>query len=152
MKKAKLGVEFRSMPTCIFCQIITGELPSSKIYEDDDLLAFMDIQPVNKGHVLIIPKQHKVFLAELDDQTLAGMMLLANKINKAIRQSDIQSEGINLFLADGEAAGQEVFHAHLHIIPRFSKDGFGFIFPEGYTNRPLREELDRVAQQIRATL
>lgn len=140
------------MPTCIFCQIIAGESPVSKIYEDDTLLAFMDIQPVNKGHVLIIPKQHEELMTALDDQTLGRMMVLANKINKAIRRSDVRCEGINLFLADGEAAGQEVFHAHLHIIPRFSKDGFGFVFPEGYTNRPPREELDRVAQQIQTAL
>lgn len=140
------------MPTCIFCQIIAGESPVSKIYEDDTLLAFMDIQPINKGHVLIIPKQHKELIAELDEQTLGRMMVLANKINKAIRQSTIRAEGINLLLADGEAAGQEVFHAHLHIIPRFSKDGFGFVFPEGYTDRPPLEELDRVAQNIQELL
>ncbi len=138
------------MPSCIFCQIIAGESPVSKIYEDDTLLAFMDIQPVNKGHVLVIPKKHEELITALDEQTLGRMMVLANKINKAIRRSDIKSEGINLFLADGEAAGQDVFHAHLHIIPRFSKDGFGFVFPEGYTNRPPREELDRVAQLIQA--
>jgi histidine triad (HIT) family protein len=140
------------MPSCIFCQIIANESPVSKIYEDDTLLAFMDIQPVNKGHVLIIPKQHEELITALDDQTLGRMMVLANKINKAIRRSAVRCEGINLFLADGEAAGQEVFHAHLHIIPRFSKDGFGFVFPEGYTSRPPREELDRVAENIQAVL
>lgn len=140
------------MPTCIFCQIIAGESPVSKIYEDDTLLAFMDIQPINKGHVLIIPKQHEELITALDDQTLGRMMVFANKINKAIRQSTIRAEGINLLLADGEAAGQEVFHAHLHIIPRFSKDGFGFVFPEDYKSRPQREELDKLAEQIQAAL
>ena len=138
------------MTDCIFCKIINGELPSSKIYEDDKLLAFLDIQPINKGHVLIIPKQHKVLIAELDNKILGDMISLANKINQAIRQSDIKSEGINLFLADGEAAGQEVFHVHLHIIPRFQKDGFGFIFPENYKNKPPREELDLISQKIKS--
>lgn len=140
------------MEDCIFCKIIKGELPSSKIYEDDELLAFLDIQPVNKGHVLIIPKQHKAFISELDNKMLGDMITLANKINQAIRESDIKSEGINLFLADGEAAGQEVFHAHLHVIPRFSKDGFGFIFPEDYKNKPQREELDIISQKIQSHL
>lgn len=140
------------MNECIFCQIIAGESPVSKIYEDDTLLAFMDIQPVNKGHVLIIPKQHEELITSLDDQTISRMMVLANKINKAIRRSAVRCEGINLLLADGEAAGQDVFHAHLHLIPRFSNDGFGFVFPEGYSNRPPREELDRVAQHIQELL
>lgn len=140
------------MEDCIFCKIIRGGLPSSKIYEDDELLAFLDIQPVNKGHVLIIPKQHKVLIADLDDKTLSNMIALANKINQAIRESDIKSEGINLFLADGEAAGQEVFHVHLHVIPRFSKDGFGFVFPEDYKNKPPREELDIISQKIQSHL
>lgn len=137
------------MTNCVFCKIIKGELPSSKIYEDDTLLAFLDIQPINKGHVLIIPKQHKVLITELDNKILGDMISLANKINQAIRKSDIKSEGICLFLADGEAAGQEVFHVHLHIIPRFQKDGFGFIFPENYKNKTPREELDLTAQKIK---
>jgi len=140
------------MEDCIFCKIIKGELPSSKIYEDNELLAFMDVQPVNKGHVLIIPKKHKALMAELDDKILGNVIALANKINQAIRESDIKSEGINLFLADGEAAGQEVFHVHLHIIPRFQKDGFGFIFPEEYKDKPQREELDEISQKIKLYL
>lgn len=140
------------MNSCIFCKIIKGELPSSKIFEDNTLLAFLDIQPVNKGHVLIIPKQHKILIAELDNKILGDMISLANKINQAIRKSDIKSEGINLFLADGEAAGQEVFHVHLHIIPRFKKDGFGFIFPENYKNKPPRKELDLMSKKIKSHL
>ena len=140
------------MEDCVFCKIIKGVLPISKIYEDDELLAFLDIQPVNKGHVLIIPKQHKELIAELEDKTLGNMIALANKINQAIRKSDIKSEGINLFLADGEAAGQEVFHVHLHVIPRFSKDGFGFVFPEDYKNKPQREDLNIISQKIQSHL
>lgn len=140
------------MEDCVFCKIIKGDLPSSKIYEDDELIAFMDIQPVNKGHLLVIPKQHKELIIELDNNIIGNMIVLANKINRAIRESDIRSEGINLFLADGEAAGQEVFHAHLHIIPRFQKDGFGFVFPEDYKNKPERNELDIISQKIKSHL
>ncbi|PIQ77227.1 HIT family protein [Candidatus Peregrinibacteria bacterium CG11_big_fil_rev_8_21_14_0_20_46_8] len=140
------------MKNCTFCKIITGDLPSSKIYEDKELLAFLDIQPVNKGHVLVIPKQHKELMTELDDKILGSMIALSKKINQAMRKSDIKLEGINLFLADGEAAGQEVFHAHLHVIPRFKNDGFGFTFPEGYTNKPSRDELDLISQKIQLHL
>ena len=122
------------------------------IYEDKDLLAFMDIQPVNKGHVLIISRQHKELIFELDDIILSRMFVLAKNINNAIRESGIKAEGINLFLADGKSAGQEVMHVHLHIIPRFLNDGFGFIFPEEYEKRPQRNELDIISEKIKSRL
>lgn len=140
------------MDNCIFCEIIKGGLPSSKVYEDDTLLAFMDIQPVNKGHVLIIPKQHTELITDLEDTILERMMVLAKKVDQALRKSDIQPEGVNLFLADGEAAGQEIFHAHLHVFPRFKKDGFGFTFPSNYTNKPSRDELEIISQKIQLHL
>jgi histidine triad (HIT) family protein len=140
------------MKDCIFCKIINGELPCSKVYEDDDFLAFMDIQPVNKGHVLVIPKIHKELIVDLDDNLVKKLLIVGNKINKAIRKSDIKSEGVNFFLADGEAAGQEVFHVHLHLIPRFEKDGFGFTFPEGYAEKPERDELEKIAQKIKSNV
>mgnify|MGYP001417493374 CR=1 FL=1 len=140
------------MDDCIFCSIIKGNLPASMIYEDKDLLAFMDIQPVNKGHILIISRQHKELITELDDSILSRMFVLAKNIDKAIRESGIKAEGMNLFLADGKAAGQEVLHVHLHIIPRFNNDGFGFIFPEGYEKRPQRNELDIISQLIKSHL
>jgi len=140
------------MDDCIFCSIIKGNLPASMIYEDKDLLAFLDIQPVNKGHILIISRQHKELITELDDSILSRMFVLAKNIDKAIRESGIKAEGMNLFLADGKAAGQEVLHVHLHIIPRFNNDGFGFIFPEGYEKRPQRNELDIISQLIKSHL
>lgn len=140
------------MDDCIFCSIIKGSLPASIIYEDKYLLAFMDIQPVNKGHVLIISRQHKELIFELDDIILSRMFVLAKNINNAIRKSGIKAEGINLFLADGKSAGQEVMHVHLHIIPRFLNDGFGFIFPEEYEKRPQRNELDIISEKIKSRL
>lgn len=140
------------MDDCIFCSIIKGSLPASIIYEDKYLLAFMDIQPVNKGHVLIISRQHKELIFELDDIILSRMFVLAKNINNAIRESGIKAEGINLFLADGKSAGQEVMHVHLHIIPRFLNDGFGFIFPEEYEKRPQRNELDIISEKIKSRL
>ena len=140
------------MDDCIFCSIIKGSLPASMIYEDKDLLAFLDIQPVNKGHILIISRQHKELITELDDSILSRMFVLAKNIDKAIRESGIKAEGMNFFLADGKAAGQEVLHIHLHIIPRFNNDGFGFIFPEGYEKRPQRNELDIISHLIKSHL
>ena len=139
------------MADCVFCKIVSGEYTSSKIYEDDSILAFMDIQPVNKGHLLIIPKKHVELIADLDDDTSAKMIKHANKINNALRKSGVKLEGVNYFLADGEAAGQEVFHTHLHLIPRFKGDGFGFIFPDGYrVLLPERNELNSIAEKIKA--
>lgn len=140
------------MTDCIFCKIIKGELPSIKLYEDDDFFVFMDIQPINKGHLLIIPKKHAELISEMDSESIGKMMILGEKIGSAVRKSELKCEGINFFLADGEAAGQEVFHVHLHIIPRFKDDGFGFKFPEGYGDKPERKELDEAAKKIRSSL
>ncbi len=141
------------MTDCAFCKIVSGEFESSKIYEDEFLFAFMDIQPVNKGHILIIPKKHVELIADLDDETSAKMFVIAGKINKALRKSELRLEGLNYFLADGESAGQEVFHTHLHLIPRFKGDGFGLKFPEGYrVNLPKRKELEQIAENIKSNL
>lgn len=137
------------MTGCVFCDIVDGKLPSSMVFEDDVAIAFMDIQPVNSGYVLIIPKRHATYLAELDGEIGGRVFQMAQRVAAAIRKSDVKSEGINLFLADGEAAGQEVFHVHLHVIPRYDGDGFGFRFGPEYGNRPEREQLDHVAGQIR---
>jgi histidine triad (HIT) family protein len=140
------------MQDCVFCKIVDGTYTSSKVYEDDDLLAFMDIQPVNEGHVLIIPKRHVEKAVDLDEHLAGKIFVLTGKISKAIMKSELKSEGVNYFLADGEAAGQEVFHTHFHIIPRFKNDGFGLVFPEGYKNKHERQELDEAADKIKAVL
>lgn len=137
------------MINCIFCKIINRQLPASIIHEDDHVIAFMDIQPVNPGHILVVPKIHKELIAELNEDLTSRLFIVAAKINVAIRKSEIQSEGINYFLADGEAAGQEVFHTHLHIFPRFRNDGFGLKFHENYSKLPKREELDEICRNIK---
>lgn len=137
------------MIDCIFCKIINRELPASIIHEDDHVIAFMDIQPVNPGHILVVPKVHKELIAELDESLTSKMFNVAAKVNLAIRKSDIKSEGINYFLADGEAAGQEVFHTHLHIFPRFHNDGFGLRFNKDYYNLPERRVLDEICANIK---
>lgn len=137
---------------CVFCKILAGTLPASMVFEDERIAAFMDIRPVNSGHVLIIPQRHAPYLAHLDPETGAHMFRTAMRIAAAIRRSKLQCEGINLFLADGEAAMQEVFHVHLHVIPRFAGDGFGLKFPERYFEPTPRSALDDAARAIRRRL
>ena len=140
------------MTVCIFCQIVEGILPSSKVYEDKICLAFMDIQPVNSGHVLVIPKAHYKDLTDLPASVGAHLFQVAQRIVASLPKTEIKIEGADLFLAHGEAAGQEVFHVHLHVIPRFTGDGFGFRFGPNYVNLPERQELDSIAVQIKQQL
>jgi diadenosine tetraphosphate (Ap4A) HIT family hydrolase len=137
---------------CIFCRILAGSAPASFIYEDALCSAFLDIQPVTRGHVLVVPKRHAVLLGDLDEGAAGQLLVAAQRIAAALRPSPIACEGINLFLADGRVAGQEVWHAHLHVIPRTSGDGFGLRFPPDYGRRPTRSELDDVASRIRDAL
>lgn len=137
---------------CIFCKIIKNELPVSNVYEDELSLAFMDLNPVNTGHVLVIPKKHAPYLKNLDNQTAGHLMKIAHKISLALKKTNIKCEGINLFLADGEAAMQEVFHAHLHIIPRFNGDGFGLKHGDKNFVTRERHELDKAAETIKKAL
>ena len=137
------------MPDCIFCQLLAGAAPASFVYRDEVCAAFMDIHPVNPGHLLVVPLAHAADLAALPPETGAQLMRVAQRLAAAVRQSGVRCEGVDLFLADGEAAGQEVFHVHLHVIPRYTGDGFGFRFGPEYDKRPPRAELERIAAAIR---
>ena len=110
----------------------------------------MDIRPVTPGHLLIIPKRHAPFLADLDEAIGARMFMVAMRLAKALRASALRCEGINLFLADGEAAFQEVFHTHLHVFPRFVGDTFRI--DADWSMTPSRAELDEIATHIRLGL
>lgn len=137
---------------CVFCKILSGEFRSSMIYKDDLCAAFLDIQPVNPGHVLIVPIAHAPYVADVPDEVISRMFLVGKKISGAIRRSGLKCEGINFFLADGEAAMQEVFHSHLHVFPRFENDGFGLKHGPAYFEKPSREQLDAAAKKIRENL
>lgn len=108
--------------TTIFSKIITGELPSFKVYEDEKILAFLDIQPLQPGHTLVIPKEPSVDGIECSPELLGEIMRVAQKIAK-VQQEVLGCDGVNFFMNNGAAAGQEVFHTHLHVIPRFKEDG-----------------------------
>jgi histidine triad (HIT) family protein len=140
------------MVDCVFCSILAGERPASIVYQDESCTAFMDIQPVNPGHVLVVPNSHASMLSDLDPECGGRMFQLAQRIAQSLRESEIQCEGVNFFLADGSVAGQDVFHVHLHVIPRYHGDGFGFRFGPEYGKRPPRAELDRQAEQVREAM
>ena len=137
------------MTGCIFCQIAAGELPASFVYQDDRVSAFLDIQPVNPGHLLVVPHRHAETLGELSPDVVGHMMTVAQRLMLRLHDADVRCEGINLFLAEGAVAGQEVDHVHLHVIPRFTGDGFGLRFAADYGATPQRKELDRMAAAIR---
>ena len=142
-----------SMTDCVFCKILSGNAPVSFVYSNDLVAAFMDIRPVNLGHLLIVPKRHAALMADVTPQEASAMMEVARRATVALRASTLRCEGVNYFLADGEAAMQEVFHAHLHVFPRFKGDNFGLRFaPEYYTRRLPRQELDEQAAELRTLL
>jgi diadenosine tetraphosphate (Ap4A) HIT family hydrolase len=126
---------------------VAGRAPASIVHEDDRSLVAATIGPVNPGHLLVMPKQHAPYLDDLDDGIVAHLFTVARRTATAIRRSGLRCEGINLFLADGEAAFQTVFHLHIHVFPRFRGDAFKI--DADWSVKPPREELDRVADQIR---
>lgn len=140
------------MEDCDFCRIIKGSARASIVYSDEKVIAIMDIHPVNLGHILIIPKAHTAQLSELEDRTGGHMFKIAMRVTQALRRSSIRCEGVNLFLADREAAFQDIFHVHLHVIPRFKGDGFKITFGPHYALKPERKELDRIAEKIREAM
>ncbi|MDD3154452.1 MAG: HIT family protein [Victivallaceae bacterium] len=108
---------------CVFCKIIQGEIPTVKLYEDDLVLAFLDIGPINKGHVLVIPKEHHDGAATIPEATAGRMFRVAARLGVAAKRA-LGYDAFNLHLANGSAAGQVVMHAHLHMVPRGVEDGF----------------------------
>ncbi len=107
---------------CIFCKIAAGEIPSSKIFEDDTILAFMDIAPLSKGHLLVIPKNHFENVLEIDEETYGRLFSVICRIAKAVGAS-ISPEGMTVMQLNGKASDQVVPHLHIHIVPRWTGDG-----------------------------
>ena len=107
--------------SCIFCKIINGELPSLKVYEDEIVLAFLDINPVNPGHTLVVPKKHSANFEEADEETLSQMIKIAKKIGASLKKN-LGAAGYNLQVNNDPAAGQIVPHLHFHLVPRLEND------------------------------
>ena len=137
---------------CIICQLLSSQLEVSMVYQDDLCSAFMDIQPINPGHVLVVPNRHASDLKSLKAEEGAQMFRIAQRLATALRSGVVRCEGVNFFLADGEAAGQEVFHVHLHVFPRSVGDGFRLVLPPTYSQKPNRTELDALAEKIKSAL
>jgi histidine triad (HIT) family protein len=134
--------------SCVFCDILAGDAPASIVHEDERTVTFLDHRPVTPGHLLVVPRTHAASLAELDPEDGAQLFRVGMRAAAALRSSSLRCEGVNFHLADGEVAGQEVFHVHLHVIARFAGDGFGLRFPPDYGVRE-RGELDAAADAVR---
>ena len=132
---------------CLFCQIIKKEIPAEIVYEDDEVMVFLDINPVNLGHSLVVPKKHCQDLLNASEETLIKVMSVAQKIGQALIKS-LGAEGFSLGVNNGRAAGQIVDHLHLHVIPRFSGDGM-----KGWSKKEYKEgEAKEYAKKIRKVI
>lgn len=136
------------MNDCLFCSIASGSVPSFKVYEDDTVMAFLDIKPVNRGHLLIVPKTHAATLADTPPHTLTDMMLAVPGLAKAAMKA-VGAGGFNLIVNNGKESGQLVEHVHMHIVPRFDGDGYKHWVGRHYANDT---EATEVANAIRASL
>lgn len=140
------------MNNCIFCKIIAGEIPAAKIYEDDLVVAFLDIGPINLGHALVIPKEHHESSSTIPEHVAGRMFHVGSRIGIAIRRK-FDYDAFNLHLADGTAAGQVVMHCHLHVVPRGVEDGFRWNWRQlKYEDGQLQEYAETLAARIAADL
>ena len=134
---------------CIFCKIVAGAIPSTRVYEDARVLAFMDIGPIVKGHVLVIPKEHHDPLTAVPPELLSDMMGVVQKV-AAAQVAGLKADGVNVHQANGAAAGQVVPHVHIHVIPRFANDGHRWNWAAGkYASM---EEMQGLAAKLKTAL
>ena len=139
---------FPPMSDCLFCQIVAKEIPSTPVFEDENVYAFLDIKPVNPGHVLVVPKKHFNGLLDADPETVKNWMAIVQRVAKAVKEG-MGAEGFNLELNDGAVAGQLVNHLHMHIVPRKSDDNLKHWPGTAYATA---EEAGVVAEKIRKGL
>jgi histidine triad (HIT) family protein len=132
----------------VFCEVLRGDSPGSFVHQDDTVVAFMDIQPIARGHMLVVPREHAVLMADLNETVAMRAFRVARQLASIVRDT-LGAGGVNLFVADGEVAFQDVPHFHVHVIPRYPNDGFGLTFPPTYNKPPSRAELEAVAAAIR---
>ena len=135
------------MLDCLFCKIVAREIPAQIVYEDAETLAFLDINPVNPGHTLIVPKKHSADVLEIDESEWQKVMKTVRNVTHAIEKS-LKPSGINLGMNNKSGAGQLIFHAHVHIMPRFPNDGH-----ELWKGKPYAEgEFEKMGERLRAAL
>lgn len=136
------------MSDCVFCRIVARQIPATVVHEDGETLAFMDLGQVNPGHVLVTVKRHAENLYGLDDAQAGAVLQAAARVARAIRDA-FKPEGLSVYQANGKAAGQTVFHYHVHLVPRFDGDGMALTWP---VKNPPREKLEDYAARIRASM
>ncbi|HTQ77835.1 MAG TPA: HIT family protein [Burkholderiales bacterium] len=136
------------MTDCVFCRIVAGQIPSTRVHEDEHTLAFMDIGHVNPGHTLVAVKRHAANVFELEEAQAEAVARAIVKISRALRKT-FEPEGLSVYQANGKAAGQTVFHYHVHLLPRHKGDGMELVWP---AKNPPRETLEQYAARIRAAL
>ncbi len=137
------------MNDCIFCKIVRGELPSAKVYEDADVLAFLDIGPIVKGHTLVIPKAHHDPLPAVPPALLAKVMAVVQWVAQA-QLDGLSADGVNIHQSNGAVAGQIVPHVHFHVVPRFANDGHSWNWRAGSYSQPA--EMSALAEKLRAAI
>jgi diadenosine tetraphosphate (Ap4A) HIT family hydrolase len=137
------------MNPCLFCRILAGELPSSPVLEDELVVAILDIRPANAGHTLVMPRRHVDSFTDLSSVEVQQLALSGQRVASALKQGFDSCEAVTLSLADGVAAGQDVPHTHLHVIPRRAGDGFGWRAAGDLQERPA---LDAIASRLRAAV
>src|SRR5690554_5756674 len=129
---------------CVFCKIVAGEIPSYKVYEDDDILAFLDVAQVTSGHVLVIPKKHYQNIFELDDEISQKIFVVTVRIAKKL-QENLKINNLNIINNNGKKAGQEVDHYHLHLLPRYLNDNVEFKFKRQNLSQ---DEMKKIQEKI----
>ena len=139
-KNVKKFMEEIRMDNCIFCKIAKGEIPSATIYEDEMVRMILDINPASKGHALILPKQHYANVYEIDEDTLTHIIKIAKRAGTQM-QTALNCDGLNILQNNGEAAGQTVFHFHMHVIPRYENDTVSVQLGNGVLSEDDRDEL-----------
>ena len=136
------------MNDCVFCKLVAGQIPSIRVYEDEHTLAFMDLGQVNPGHVLVAVKKHAASLYALEDAQAAAVARASAKVARAV-EAAFKPAGLSVYQANGKAAGQTVFHYHVHLLPRHEGDGMELTCP---VKNPPREKLEEYAVKIRSAL
>lgn len=134
------------MDDCIFCKIIKGEVPAHKVYEDDHVIAFLDIMPRSKGHTMVIPKTHAPTILDLPDGDVGPMLLAVKKVTGMINAA-LEPDGFTMGVNQGDISGQTVKHLHFHIMPRWHGDGGGSV--HSVVNKPGEESVEDLAERIR---
>ena len=141
-----------SVSSCTFCRILEGQVAASRVHEDDRTLAFLDVAPFSTGHTLVVPKTHEPSFRRLADADAAAVWQTARRVARAMERALPECHGVTFLGADGEAAGQEVPHAHLQVVPRRAGDGLGFRLPPNHGADEHRSVLDSVAREIKSAI